>query len=48
VGFPFSIGVAFLIMFLTMPFIVEAFSRVIDASFEQLARLIDHAGVLNE
>jgi flagellar biosynthesis protein FliR len=48
VGFPFSIGVAFLIMFLTMPFIVEAFSRVIEAGFEQLARLIDHVGVLNE
>jgi flagellar biosynthesis protein FliR len=39
-GFPFSIGVAFLIMALAMPFLVEAISRVVDAGFETLSGLL--------
>jgi flagellar biosynthetic protein FliR len=39
-GFPVSIGIAFIFLFVTTPFLMEAFSRVIDASFEALSRLI--------
>jgi flagellar biosynthetic protein FliR len=35
-GFPLSIGVAFLIMLVTMPFIMETFDRIIGAGFDQL------------
>ncbi|MBT3275007.1 MAG: flagellar biosynthetic protein FliR [Spirochaetales bacterium] len=38
-GFPIAISVAFLIMFLTIPFLVESFGRVIDASFEGILRI---------
>lgn len=35
-GFPFSIGVAFLIMVLAMPFLVGSISRIVDGGFEAL------------
>ena len=35
-GFPFSIGVAFLIMVVAMPFLVGSISRVVDGGFETL------------
>jgi flagellar biosynthetic protein FliR len=35
-GFPFSIGVAFLIMVLAMPFLVGSISRIVDGGFETL------------
>ena len=38
-GFPISIGVAFLIMLVTIPFIMEGFDRLLTAGFEQLGRL---------
>jgi len=39
-GFPISIGVAFLILFVTLPMLVEAFSGIIDDSFESLLRFM--------
>jgi flagellar biosynthesis protein FliR len=39
-GFPVTIGIAFIFLFVTTPFLMEAFGRIIDASFEGLARLI--------
>ncbi|TVR68340.1 MAG: flagellar biosynthetic protein FliR [Spirochaetaceae bacterium] len=39
-GFPLAIGVAFLLIFLTMPFLVEAFEVVIDDAFLQIDRLL--------
>ena len=38
-GFPIAIGVGFLIIFLTIPFLVVAFGRIIDFSFNSLARM---------
>jgi len=38
-GFPIAIGVAFLIIFLTIPFLVSAFGRIIDFSFNNLAHM---------
>jgi flagellar biosynthesis protein FliR len=38
-GFPVAITVAFLIMFFSMPFIMEAFARMMDLSFETLQSL---------
>jgi flagellar biosynthetic protein FliR len=38
-GFPVSIGVAFLILFASLPFLAEVFSAVIDFSFEEVQRL---------
>jgi flagellar biosynthesis protein FliR len=35
-GFPITIGVAFLVMLAILPMMVEAFSRIIDLSFERL------------
>jgi flagellar biosynthetic protein FliR len=43
-GFPFSIGVAFLIMVLAMPFLVGAISRLVDGGFETLSSLLDRLG----
>jgi flagellar biosynthetic protein FliR len=43
-GFPFSIGVAFLIMVLAMPFLVGSISRVVDGGFETLSGLLDRLG----
>lgn len=39
-GFPISIGVAFLVLFLTLPMLAEVFSAVIDYSFEELSRFL--------
>jgi flagellar biosynthetic protein FliR len=40
IGFPIAIGVAFLVLFLLLPFIMNAFGAIIDMSFENLSRLI--------
>jgi len=39
-GFPIAITTAFLLLFSSLPFLVEAFSAIIDAGFADLARLI--------
>jgi flagellar biosynthetic protein FliR len=39
-GFPIAIGAAFLILFATIPFLMEAFSRILDAGFEGITRLM--------
>ncbi len=38
-GFPISIGVAFLILFVSLPFLVELFSAIIDYSFQEVERI---------
>lgn len=38
-GFPISIGVAFLILFVSLPFLVELFSAIIDFSFQEVGRI---------
>lgn len=38
-GFPLSIGVAFIILMLIVPFLMQAFDRLIDLGFEQLLLL---------
>jgi flagellar biosynthetic protein FliR len=38
-GFPISITVAFLLIFASLPFMMEAFSRVIDAGFKSFQDL---------
>ncbi|MCX7025555.1 MAG: flagellar biosynthetic protein FliR [Spirochaetes bacterium] len=38
-SFPISIGAAFLILFGSLPFLMEAFSRLLEAGFEDLSRL---------
>ncbi len=43
-GFPISIGVGFLVLFLAIPFLVDAFSRIIDLSFENLSGIFAHIG----
>jgi flagellar biosynthetic protein FliR len=43
-GFPISITVAFILIFATMPFMVEAFSRVIDAGFGAIETLYTRIG----
>ena len=43
-GFPISITVAFLLIFAAMPFMVEAFSRVIGSSFQTLQTLYIQIG----
>jgi flagellar biosynthetic protein FliR len=44
-GFPISITVAFLLIFYTMPFMVEAFSRVEDAGFQSIEGLFVRIGL---
>jgi len=39
-GFAISDAVAFLFLFVTMPFLMDAFSHIIDVSFDSLSRLI--------
>ncbi len=41
-GFPVAIGVAFIILFLTLPFLVEALGTVIDGGFYKIAELLDN------
>ena len=38
-GFPIAIGVAFLVIFVTTPFLMEAFSRLIELSFDGLLKI---------
>ncbi len=45
-GFQISIGVAFLVMFATLPFIMTAMERIIDGSFQSLNGFITTAGSL--
>ncbi|MCF7928016.1 MAG: flagellar biosynthetic protein FliR [Spirochaetales bacterium] len=40
-GFPIAIMVAFLILFLSMPFIMETFGRIIDGSFFGILEMLD-------
>jgi len=39
-GFPLKIGVAFLMIMITLPLLMEAFSRVIDASFLEIMEFL--------
>jgi flagellar biosynthetic protein FliR len=43
-GFPISITVAFLLIFTTMPFMVEAFGRVINSGFAAIENLYIQIG----
>jgi flagellar biosynthetic protein FliR len=43
-GFPISITVAFLLIFFSLPFMVEAFSRVVDAGFTAIETLYIRIG----
>jgi len=45
-GFPVSIGVSFLLLFSTMPFLMTAMERIIDGSFQSLSGFISTAGSL--
>jgi flagellar biosynthesis protein FliR len=45
-GFPLSIGVAFVIMLITVPFLMVTFDRVIDIGFERLLELFRGAAEL--
>lgn len=40
-GFPVAIGVAFLVLFLSLPFMVEGFARIIDLSFITILEMLD-------
>jgi flagellar biosynthetic protein FliR len=39
-GFPLTIGVAFIIMLATVPFLVDAFSAIVDTSFNELGKFL--------
>jgi flagellar biosynthesis protein FliR len=43
-GFPLSIGVAFLVMVAALPFLMGAFERIIDAGIGSVAALVDGLG----
>ncbi len=43
-GFPLSIGVSFLVLFATLPFLMSVFERIIDGSFQTLQGFIRGAG----
>ena len=43
-GFPISISVAFVLIFATLPFMIEAFSRVLDSGFSNLETLYTQIG----
>jgi flagellar biosynthetic protein FliR len=43
-GFPISITVAFLLIFASLPFMMEAFSRVIDTGFASFQDLLVRVG----
>ncbi|MHC6203464.1 flagellar biosynthetic protein FliR [Breznakiellaceae bacterium SP9] len=43
-GFPISITVAFLLIFATLPFMTEAFSRIIDSAFASIQNLFIQIG----
>lgn len=44
-GFPLSIGVAFIILYAGMPFLLTAFQAIIDGSFQLVGTLIMQLGV---
>jgi flagellar biosynthetic protein FliR len=44
-GFPISITVAFVLIYATLPFMVEAFGRVVDAGFSAIHSLYTRIGV---
>ena len=43
-GFPISITVAFLLIFASLPFMIEAFTRVLDSGFENIQTLYTQIG----
>jgi len=43
-GFPISIIAAFLLIFASLPFMIEAFSRVIDSGFRNIETLYTQIG----
>lgn len=43
-GFPVAIGTAYLVLILVMPLLVSAFIRIIEGSFDELARIITSLG----
>ena len=43
-GFPISITTAFILLFASLPFLVEAFGRVIDSGFSSIQTLYTHIG----
>ncbi len=45
-GFPVSIGVSFLLLFATMPYLMTAMERIIDGSFQTLGAFITQVGSL--
>lgn len=47
-GFPIAILVAFVIIFFTFPFLVEAFERVIEEAFVVIANLVAGAGEVSQ
>ncbi len=40
-GFPIKISIAFLMLFVTIPFLMEAFGRIIDSSFYGISQYLD-------
>ncbi len=40
-GFPIKISIAFLMLFVTIPFLMEAFSRIIDSSFYGVTQFLN-------
>jgi flagellar biosynthetic protein FliR len=45
-GFPLSIGVSFILLFATLPFLMTAFERIIDGGFQTIGSFIAGAGSL--
>ena len=45
-GFPLSIGVSFILLFATLPFLMSAMERIIDGSFQTLGEFIKGVGSL--
>jgi flagellar biosynthetic protein FliR len=43
-GFPISISIAFILLYATLPFMIEAFATVIDAGFAVLQNLYIRIG----
>lgn len=43
-GFPINIAVAFLMIFLGLPFLMETFGKIIDVGFEQVLSILGQAG----
>ena len=44
IGFPIAIGVAFIVLFTIMPFLMETFGKIIDASFAGISNLLLNMG----